>query len=137
MYRVKATSSQVCPCCNTENETIHHVLKCQAREINAKREFVKEVKKIMKGDLQDELIIMQKIFDTIVEQSNKLGEKVIMAKQESIGWDRLLRDFYSTEWEEHLSKNDSDKKLRENIEGNHQYNADPVVKMLDTAKHVH
>ena len=44
----------------------------------------------MKGDLQDELIIMEKIFDTIVEQSNKLGEKVIMAKQESIGWDRLL-----------------------------------------------
>jgi hypothetical protein len=71
IYQIKAATFKECPCNNKESETVHQILICQARKIDAKREFVKEGKKIRKGELKRSGIL----------------------KQEGIEWDKALRLF--------------------------------------------
>jgi len=98
MCKIQLTNCDKCPCCKVEIESIHHVIKCEAREMDGFKIFYTTIKDKLKTAHVPERL-MNQIYMTIVSSENQI-EGFTSPAQQLIGWHKLLQGYFSLDWSE-------------------------------------
>jgi hypothetical protein len=99
LHKLDEGVSPICPICNNNHETIHHVLVCPNnpdRLQNFREDIVQSINKYLKN--QSSIL---HIIDNIIT-NNSTDDNIFLQQQNMVGWDQLIQAKFTVNLHEYI-----------------------------------